>query len=135
MRLTRGLGGSLLLADRFTFVQSFIEDPAFDGGHDLAVINISLHEARDIEKAVERAHAALDIGGMFLVSKFPFPGREDDCRTVPGRMMCGVQFFEAHIGCQLLPTSRFVELLEGAGFRDVAAIDVTPTHVVVHGTK
>jgi SAM-dependent methyltransferase len=123
------------VVDRFTFVQSFIEDLAFDGGHDLAVINISLHEAKDIEKAVERVHAALDPGGAFLVSEFPFPEREEDCRTVPGRMMCGVQFFEAHIGCQLLPTSRFVELLEVAGFRDVGAIDVTPTHVVIHGTK
>lgn len=123
------------IADRFTFVQSYIEDLHLDGGHDLAVINISLHEARDIEKAVERVHAALDPGGVFLVSEFPFPEREDDCRTVPGRMMCGVQFFEAHIGCQLLPTSRFVALLKTAGFRDVGAVDVTPTHVVVHGTK
>ena len=49
--------------------------------------------------------------------------------------MCGVQFFEAHIGCQLLPTSRFVDLLEQAGFREVGVIDVTPVHVVVHGTK
>ena len=44
-------------------------------------------------------------------------------------------FFEAHIGCQLLPTSRFIELLEGAGFRDVGAIPVTPMHVVIHGTR
>ena len=123
------------VAERFRFVQSFIEDLAFDGGHDLAVINISLHEARDIETAVERAHAALDPDGVFLVSEFPFPEAEEDCRTVPGRMMCGVQFFEAHIGCQLLPTSRFVELLSGAGFRDVGAIEVTPTHVVIHGTR
>jgi hypothetical protein len=49
--------------------------------------------------------------------------------------MCGVQFFEAHIGCQLLPTSRFVDLLERAGFREVGVIDVTPVHVVVHGTR
>ncbi len=49
--------------------------------------------------------------------------------------MCGVQMFEAHIGCQLLPTSRFVQHLERAGFRDVAVIEVTPMHVVVHGTK
>lgn len=125
----RGIG------DRFTFVQSFIEDLDLDGGHDVAAINISLHEAKDIEKAVQRVHAALDPGGVFLVSEFPFPENEQDCRTVPGRIMCGVQFFEAHIGCQLLPTSRFVELLEGAGFGDVGAIDVTPTHVVVHGMK
>ncbi len=31
--------------------------------------------------------------------------------------MCGVQFFEAHIGCQLLPTARFLDLPQRAGFR------------------
>jgi len=123
------------LGDRFRFVESMLEDLDIDGGHDLAVVNISLHEARNIEKAVARAHAALDPGGTFVVSEFPFPERVEDCRSVPGRLMCGVQFFEAHIGCQLLPTAQFVELLEGAGFRDVGVIDVTPVHVVVHGTK
>jgi SAM-dependent methyltransferase len=125
----RGIG------DRFRFVRSYLETLDLDGGADLAIINISLHEARDIERAVARAHAALDPGGVFLVSEFPFPESEHDCRSVPGRLMCGVQFFEAHIGCQLLPTSRFVELLSVAGFRDVGAIEVTPTHVVIHGTK
>ncbi len=123
------------LGDRFRFVHSILEDLDIDGGHDLAVINISLHEARDMERAVERAHAALDGGGTFLVSEFPFPEREQDCRSTPGRLMCGVQLFEAHIGCQLLPTARFVDLLQRAGFRDVGVIDVTPVHVVVHGTK
>ncbi len=125
----RGLG------DRFRFVHSMLEDLDIDGGHDLVVINISLHEARDIERAVARAYAALDPGGTFLVSEFPFPEHEEDCRTVPGRLMCGVQFFEAHIGCQLLPTARSVDLLERAGFGEVGVIDVTPVHVVVHGTK
>jgi len=125
----RGIG------DRFTFLRSFLENLDLEGGHDLAIINISLHEARDIARAVERAYAALDPGGVFLVSEFPFPEREEDTRTIPGRLMSGVQFFEAHIGCQLLPTSRFLELLGGAGFQDIGTIDVTPTHVVVHGTK
>ncbi|MDP9071330.1 MAG: hypothetical protein M3N68_08605 [Actinomycetota bacterium] len=49
--------------------------------------------------------------------------------------MCGVQFFEAHIGCQVLPTARFVDLLQQAGFREVGVIDVTPVHVVMQGTK
>ncbi len=123
------------LGDRFRFVHSMLEDLDFDGGHDVAVINISLHEARDIDRAVERAHAALDRGGTFLVSEFPFPEREQDCRSVPGRLMCGVQFFEAHIGCQLLPTARFVDVLRRGGFRDVGVMEVTPVHVVVHGTK
>ena len=125
----RGLG------PQFTFVQTMLEDLPFEGGHDLAVINISLHEARNIERVVARAHAALDAGGTFLVSEFPFPEHEEDCRTVPGRLMCGVQMFEAHIGCQLLPASQFVEHLERAGFRDVGVIEVTPMHVVIHGTK
>ena len=125
----RGIG------DRFRFVHSMLEDLDLDGGHDLAVINISLHEARDIARVVDRAHAALDPGGTFLVSEFPFPEHEEDCRTVPGRLMCGVQFFEAHIGCQLLPTARFVEHLEKAGFSDVGVVNVTPMQVVVHGRK
>ena len=125
----RGIG------DRFRFVHSMLEDLDLEGGHDLAVINISLHEARDIDRVVERVHAALDPGGTFLVSEFPFPEHEEDCRTVPGRLMCGVQFFEAHIGCQLLPTARFVEYLEKAGFSDVGVVNVTPMQVVVHGRK
>lgn len=123
------------LAEHFDFVESYLERLGLQGGHDLAVINISLHEARDIELAVEQAYQALDEGGVFLVSEFPFPENEADCRTVPGRLMCGVQAFEAHIGCQLLPTRRFVELLSGAGFKEVGSIDVTPMQVVVHGTK
>lgn len=125
----RGVDGA------FTFVQSYLEDMEIDGGHDLAVINISLHEARDIRRAVAKAYAALDPGGVFLVSEFPFPEGQDDLRAVPGRLMSGVQLFEAHIGCRLLPTTRFVELLQEAGFRDVGAIAVTPMQVVVHGTR
>lgn len=125
----RGIGA------QFSYVQTMLEDLEIEGGHDLAIINISLHEARDIDRVVARAYAALDAGGTFLVSEFPFPEREQDCRTVPGRLMCGVQMFEAHIGCQLLPTSRFVQHLERAGFRDVGVIEVTPMHVVVHGSK
>lgn len=125
----RGVG------EAFDFVQSYLEDLPFDGGFDLAVINISLHEARDIPAAVARAHAALDPGGVFLVSEFPFPEQAEGLRAVPGRLMSAVQLFEAHIGCRLLPAARFVELLTAAGFRDVAAVPITPMQVVVHGTR
>lgn len=125
----RGMG------DRFRFVESFLEDLELDTSHNLAHINVSLHEARDIDRVVERVHAALAPGGTFLVSEFPFPDREDDCRSIPARIMCGVQAFESHIGCQLLPASRFVDHLDRAGFRDVGVIDVNPMHVVIHGTR
>lgn len=123
------------LGSRFEYHESMIEDLDIQGGHDLAIINISLHEAKQIEKAVENVRNALDDGGTFLISEFPFPENEDDCRTVPGKLMCGVQFFEAHIGCQLMPASRFMNLLKDAGFKDVGTIDVNPMHVVIHGTK
>ena len=84
---------------------------------------------------VANAHRALRQGGAFLVSEFPFPETIEACRALPAQIMCGIQFFEAHIGCQLLPTNRFVELLEQAGFRDIGTIDVSPVHVVIHGTK
>lgn len=123
------------LENRFTFVNSMLEDLSLEGGHEVALINISLHEARDIQRVVDRAYAALEPGGTFLVSEFPFPEDEEACRTVPGRLMCGVQCFEAHIGCQLLPATRFAGYLQTAGFREVGVIDVTPMHVVIHGTR
>lgn len=123
------------LASKFTFIESYLEKLDLEGGHDVALINVSLHEARDQRAVVERAYAALEQGGTFLVSEFPFPENEDDCRTIAGQMMCGVQFFEAHIGCRLLPTSHFAALLADVGFRNVGVIDVTPTHAVIHGVK
>jgi ubiquinone/menaquinone biosynthesis C-methylase UbiE len=123
------------LAERFEVIHCPLEELTLRDAYDVAIINISLHEARDIERVVANARNALREGGTFLVSEFPFPETVEACRALPAQIMCGIQFFEAHIGCQLLPTRRFVELLEQAGFRDVAAIDVTPVHVVVHGTK
>jgi ubiquinone/menaquinone biosynthesis C-methylase UbiE len=123
------------LGERFALVQAPLEELALRDAADLAIINISLHEARDVERVVANARRALRQGGTFLVSEFPFPESLEACRTLPAQIMCGIQFFEAHIGCQLLPTSRFVELLDKAGFRDVGVVEVTPVHVVVHGTK
>ena len=50
-------------------------------------------------------------------------------------MMCGIQFWEAQIDDQLLPTSDYVKLLEGHGFEAIEFFDVTPVHVVVHGRR
>jgi SAM-dependent methyltransferase len=122
------------LTDRFELLASPLEQLDLPAVHDLAIINISLHEARDPARVVAAARQALRPGGTFLVSEFPFPDRLEACRTLPAQIMCGIQYFEAHIGCQLLSTARFVELLESAGFDDVGVIEVTPVHVVIHGT-
>lgn len=123
------------MAGRFEFIHSPLEDLSLTGRADIAIINISLHEARDIGRVVANAHRALRPGGTFLVSEFPFPETLEGCRALPGQIMSGIQFFEAHIGCQLLPSARFAELLREAGFQGVNVIDVTPVHAVIHGVK
>ena len=49
--------------------------------------------------------------------------------------MSGIQYFEALIGDQLLPTAAFVDLLNRHGFRDVEGLEIAPVHNIVHGTK
>ncbi|HEY5638469.1 MAG TPA: class I SAM-dependent methyltransferase [Dehalococcoidia bacterium] len=122
-------------ADRVELVESTFEDFARDGEFDAAVINISMHECRDIERVAANVHRALKPGGTFVISDFPFPETVEETRTVPARIMSGIQFFEALIDDQLLPTSEFVSLLERHNFKDVDAFDITPVHAVTHGRK
>jgi hypothetical protein len=49
--------------------------------------------------------------------------------------MSAFQLFEARIGDQLLPTAAYLDLLRRHRFADVAAIELGPTHVVVHARK
>jgi len=122
------------LGDRTTLVQSTLED--FDViDQDVVFINISMHECRDIDKVTANVSRALRPGGVFVISDFPFPESTTDCRTVPARIMSGIQFFEALMDDQLMATSAFVNQLARHGFDDVASFDITSTHVVIHGTK
>jgi ubiquinone/menaquinone biosynthesis C-methylase UbiE len=123
------------VADRVETVVSTLERIDFDDRFDLVTINISMHEARDLERVTRNVHRALRDGGHFVISDLPFPDTDEGLRTVPGRLMSGIQYFEALIGDQLLPTSRYVELLEDAGFEQVDSFQLTPVHVVVHGVK
>lgn len=123
------------LAGKVEQVHSTLEDIAFRDAFDLVHINISMHECRDIEKVAANVHRALRPGGWFVISDFPFPERPEGLRTPPARLMAGIQFFEALIGDQLLPTKAFDDLLRKHGFKDVASFDLTPVHVVIHGRK
>ncbi|RLC57633.1 MAG: hypothetical protein DRI30_03920 [Chloroflexi bacterium] len=122
-------------SDRVDLVESTFEDFTRDNEFDAAVISISMHECRDIEKVTANIHAALKPGGIFVISDFPFPETVEETRTVPARIMSGIQFFEALIDDQLMPTSDFVSLLKRHNFRDVDAFDITPVHAVTHGRK
>lgn len=122
-------------ADRVELVESPLEDLDFSQDFDMVTINVSMHECRDIDAVTENVHRALRPGGLFVISDFPFPTDHDGLRTVPGRIMSGIQFFEALIDDQLLPTEEYVALLEKHGFEDVGAVDVTPVHAVTHGRR
>ena len=49
--------------------------------------------------------------------------------------MSGIQFWEAQIDDQLLPTQDYIDLLGDNGFSHIEAFDLTPVHVVVHGRR
>ena len=117
------------------FVKSTFEDYAENEVADIALINISLHEARDIKRAVTAMYRALKPSGIIVVSEFPYPDTYENLRTPPARVMSGIQYFEAAIEDQLLPTKEFVSLLADAGFRDIRATDLTPLHTVILGYK
>jgi len=120
---------------RTTLIQSPLEDLNINEEYDVVINNISMHECRDIEKVTANIYRALKPDGYFVISDFPFPESTEDCRTVPARIMCGIQFFEATIDDQLLPVKAYLDLLNRHGFRNVASINITPVHALTYGLK
>lgn len=123
------------LDGKVSLIHSTLEDFSSENEFDLITINISMHECRDIEKVAANVYNALKPGGYFVISDFPFPETNEGLRTIPGRIMGGIQFFEALIGDQLLPMRAFTELLGRHNFKNVNSFDLTPVHVIVHGQK
>lgn len=120
--------------DDVSFLESALEDIDAVDAFDVITINVSMHECRDIEQVTKNVKRALAPGGIFIISDFAFPDSPEGLRTLPGRVQTGVQFFEALIGDQLLPTAYYVELLKRHGFESVGSIDVNPIHGITHGT-
>ena len=74
-------------------------------------------------------------GGYFVISDFPFPETTEQLRTIPARIMSGIQFFEATIDDQLLPVKTYVDLLNRHGFKNVGTVEITPVHALAYGQK
>jgi SAM-dependent methyltransferase len=123
------------VSGRVSLVHSALEDMALDGPATLVVNNISMHECRDIDRVTENVRDALEPGGWFVISDFPFPDTDDGLRTVPGRIMSGIQFFEAQIDDQLLPRAAYDELLGRHGFTDLGSVTLTPMHALTWGRR
>jgi SAM-dependent methyltransferase len=121
------------LQDRVSVLHQPLEELSLDDPATLVINNISMHECRDIDEVTARVKASLEPGGSFVISDFPFPDTDDGLRTVPGRIMAGIQFFEAQIDDQLLPRSTYDDLLERHGFTDIGSVTLTPMHAVTWG--
>jgi SAM-dependent methyltransferase len=123
------------LADRVEIVHSALEDLTAEEPATLVVNNISMHECRDIDRVTENVRAVLEPGGWFVISDFPFPDDDAALRTVPGRIMAGIQFFEAQIDDQLLPRSAYDDLLTRHGFTDLGSAQLAPVHALTWGRR
>ena len=120
---------------RVQLIHSGMEDLDFEEEFDAITINVSMHECRDIEKVTAAIHRALKPGGFFLNSDFPFPETGEGVKTVPGRIMAGIQFFEALIDDQLLSVNHYLDLFERHGFAETGVVEVTPVHAITWARK
>ncbi|MCU1677226.1 MAG: class SAM-dependent methyltransferase [Frankiales bacterium] len=123
------------VGDRVELVHSPLETMSFDGQFDVVINNISMHECRDRDAVTANVRDALKAGGWFVISDFPFPGDDAGLRTVPGRIMSGIQFFEAQIDDQLLPRTVYDDLLAAHGFTGIGSFVLTPMHAVTYGVR
>ena len=119
--------------DRVAWLHTPLEELEVDDDVALVVNNISMHECRDLDAVTANVHDALEPGGWFVISDLPFPADTEGLRGIPGRVMTGVQFWEAQIDDQLLPREVYDDLLTRHGFEDVGSFELTPTHAVTHG--
>lgn len=123
------------VGERVELIHTPLEELRLDGGFVLVTNNISMHECRDADRVTDNIRRALDPGGWFVISDFPFPDTDEALRSVPGRVMSGIQFFEAQIDDQLLPRTAYDQLLTRHGFRELGHVELTPMHALTYGRK
>lgn len=119
--------------DRCQLICSPLEDMSFGDQVTCIINNISMHECRDIDRVTGRVREALEPGGWFVISDFPYPDSVEGLRSVPGRIMSGIQFFEAQIDDQLLPRQAYDDLLTRHGFAEIGHANLAPVHAMTYG--
>lgn len=123
------------LSERVDVFCSPLEELATQEPVTVIVNNISMHECRDIDLVTDNVKRSLEPGGWFVISDMPFPADDDGLRSVPGRIMCGIQYFEAQIDDQLLPREAYDRLLTSHGFDELGSFVLSPVHAVTYGRK
>ena len=135
VQAARGAVSKRGLTDRTELIHSELETMALDESVTLVINNISMHECRNIDEVAERVFEMLEPGGWFVISDFPFPETDELLQSVPGRVMSGVQFFEAQIDDQLLPRAAYDELLVRHGFTELGNAQLAPVHAITWGRR
>jgi hypothetical protein len=82
-------------------------------------------------RVAERVLATLERGGWFLISDIPFPDTDEGLRSIPGRVMGAIQFFEA----RSTTSSCYDTLLARHGFTDLGSASLTPMHALTWGRR
>ncbi|WP_029138370.1 class I SAM-dependent methyltransferase [Nakamurella lactea] len=123
------------IGDAVTLIESPLEQMTLDRPAAVVLNNISMHECRDIDAVAERVLGMLEPGGIFVISDFPFPETTDGLRSTPGRIMSGIQYFEAQIDDQLLPRTAYDALLQRHGFVGIGHVELTPMHALTYGRR
>lgn len=123
------------MGSRVHLINSAMEDLNDEEAFDAITINVSMHECRDIDTVTAAVYRALQPGGYFLNSDFPFPESGEGLKTVPGRVMSGIQFFEALIDDQLLSVSYYLDLYDRHGFAETGVVEINPVHAITWARK
>lgn len=121
------------VADRVELIHTPLEELDVDDEFALVINNISMHECRDLDQVTANIRSVLEPGGWFVISDLPFPDSTEGLRTTPGRIMSGIQYWEAQIDDQLLPRHVYDDLLSRHGFDDIGSFQINPTHAVTYG--
>lgn len=81
----------------------------------------------------QRGTARRTCAGPLTVTPSGTLDTDEGLRTVPGRIMSGIQFFEAQIDDQLLPRAFYDDLLARHGFSAIGSVTLTPMHALTYG--
>ncbi len=120
--------------DRISFQEASLEEGPLPPA-DVVLLNLAFHEIQEKERVLDQIGRALRPGGHLLVSEFPFPDwpELDRLRTPAGKVMAGLQYLEALLDDQLIPSSHVANWLRKKGYRDVGVVELAPIHALVHG--
>jgi ubiquinone/menaquinone biosynthesis C-methylase UbiE len=97
------------------------------GAYDVVTMSIALHETggpAEYRNVLARTKRALRPGGILLISELPYPDSPAAYRDKPVyKLLAGVQFHEALVGCGMIRQGELRELLVGAGFHKVREVE------------